>query len=202
MPYAPWVLDTLATYNTSALQPDPDPLHWKHLTEKATPPTWDDLDQLLAAAHSAGVPWATPLAVWPNHEDASEALITYDLPDGTRRASLCQNIRLYLAPGEHPCWGDAIMWGLNTIRTTGERLAPTTDVAMQRLTQLATDSVTAWHTERTGILADMGLNPDERPQDASQLDTAIRPYEKDAFALLEGFAALREQPLPATRNAL
>ncbi|MFJ4342653.1 hypothetical protein [Streptomyces sp. NPDC088915] len=45
-------------------------------------------------------------------------------------------------------------------------------------------SVEEWEKERADVLAETGLTPDEQPADSSALDDALRPYEKDALALL------------------
>ncbi|MET8680975.1 hypothetical protein ABZW18_26190 [Streptomyces sp. NPDC004647] len=50
--------------------------------------------------------------------------------------------------------------------------------------------VGAWEQERTQLLAARDLAPHQRPENPSDLDNAIRPYEKDAFALLTELAHL------------
>ncbi|MFI5864756.1 hypothetical protein [Streptomyces sp. NPDC051546] len=189
MPYAPWVLDTFATYNSLVLQPDPPTVQWDELFHSAPPPTWNDLEKLLAAAQSAQVTWAQPLLVWPDAAEPRYALITYDLPDGSRRASLSEDIEFFAPHTEHPTWGDVILWSLTEIRETGERLART-DVALQRLAAEAAATITSWESERAHLLADEGLEADEQPEDASLLDDALRPYEKDAMPVLRALAYL------------
>ncbi|MCQ1580409.1 hypothetical protein [Streptomyces parvus] len=189
MPYAPWVLDTLAAYNPPLMHPDPSPEQWDELFDSAPPLTWDDLEKLLTAAQSAQVTWAAPLLVWPDAADARYALITYDLPDGSRRASLSEDVEFFLPPTEHPTWGDMIVWSLTDIREAGERLVRT-DVALQRLAAEAAATITSWESERARLLADDGMEADEQPGDASSLDDAIRPYEKDAMSALRALAHL------------
>ncbi|MEU1076517.1 MULTISPECIES: hypothetical protein [unclassified Streptomyces] len=189
MPYAPWVLDTLAAYNSPVLHPDTLPEQWDELFASAPPLTWDDLEKLLAAAQSARVTWAEPLLVWPDAADARYALITYDLPDGSRRASLSEDIDFFAPPTERPTWGDVIVWSLADIREAGERLART-DLALQRLAVEAAATITSWESDRARLLADEGMEADEEPEDASCLDDAIRPYEKDAMNVLHALAHL------------
>ncbi|MFH0245973.1 hypothetical protein ACGRHY_26965 [Streptomyces sp. HK10] len=78
------------------------PEQWDELFVSAPPLTWDELEKLLAAAQSARVAWAEPLLVWPDAADARYALITYDLPDGSRRASLSEDIDFFALPTERP----------------------------------------------------------------------------------------------------
>ncbi|MFD6334903.1 hypothetical protein ACFWGI_35745 [Streptomyces niveus] len=189
MPYAPWVLRTLAAYNTPVLNPDPSPLEWDELFNSAPPLTWDDLETLLAAAKSAQVTWAKPILIWPNKHDARYALITYDLPDGSRRASLSEDVEFFRPPTDRATWGDVIIGSLFAIREAGECLART-DLALQHLGAEAAASINAWENERAQLLNDKGLNADEQPEDASFLDDAIRPYEKDALTVLRDLADL------------
>ncbi|MYS33508.1 hypothetical protein K388_05839 [Streptomyces sp. KhCrAH-43] len=189
MPYAPWVLDTLAAYNSPVLHPDPSPEQWDELFVSAPPLTWDDLERLLAAAQSARVTWAEPLLIWPDAADARYALITYDLPDGSRRASPSEDIDFFTPPTEQATWGDVIVWSLADIREAGERLARI-DLALQRLAAEAAATMASWESERAGLLADEGLEADEQPEDASFLDDAIRPYEQGAMNVLQALAHL------------
>ncbi|MFH8257851.1 hypothetical protein [Streptomyces roseolus] len=183
------MLDTLAAYNSPILHPDPLPGQWDELFDSAPPLTWNELERLLAAAQSARVTWAGPLLVWPDAADTRSALITHDLPDGSRRASLSEAIDFYTPPGEQPTWGDMIVWSLAAIREAGERLIPT-DLALQRVAAEAAATITSWESERARLLADRGLEPEEQPEDASFLDDAIRPYEKDAMNILQALAHL------------
>ncbi|MEU6290388.1 hypothetical protein [Streptomyces sp. NPDC046988] len=189
MPYAPWVLDTLAAYNSPVLHPDPSPEQWDELFVSAPPLTWDDLERLLAAAQSARVTWAEPLLIWPDAADARYALITYDLPDGSRRASPSEDIDFFTPPTEQATWGDVIVWSLADIREAGERLARI-DLALQRLAAEAAATMASWESERAGLLADEGLEADEQPEDASFLDDAIRPYGQGATNVLQALAHL------------
>jgi hypothetical protein len=190
MPYARWVLDTVAAYNRPVPHLDADcSVDWAEVFDDAFPLTWDDLDQLLAAAVACEIAWALPLQVWPNAKDPRHALITYDLPDGNRRASLSEDVDFYQPPTEHPTLADAVVWGLQAIRESGEQLVRI-DVALRRALQEATTTVFDWDHEHEDILAQGGLAPDEQVEDASDLDDAIRPYERDALAQLRALAAL------------
>jgi hypothetical protein len=189
MPYAPWVLRTLAAYNTPVLHPDPSTQEWDELFDSAPPLTWDDLETLLAAAMSAQVTWAEPILIWPGKEDARYALITYDLPDGSRRASLSEDVEFFRPPTDRATWGEVIIWSLFAIREAGECLART-DLALQRLGAEAAASITAWDNERAQLMIEEGMDADEQPEDASFLDDAIRPYEKDALPVLRALADL------------
>jgi hypothetical protein len=183
------VLHTLAAYNSPLLHPEPSPEQWDELFDSAPPLTWGDLEKLLAAARTAKVTWAEPLLVWPEVGDPRYALITYDLPDGARRASPSEDIEFFLPPMDKATWGDVIVWSLATIREAGERLART-DLALQRLATEAAASITSWESERAQLLHDERLEADEQPEDCSFLDDAIRPYEKDAMAALRSLAHL------------
>ncbi|MFJ5952608.1 hypothetical protein [Streptomyces noursei] len=189
MPYAPWVLDTLAAYNSPILHPDPSPQEWDELFDRAPGLTWDNLERLLVAAQTAQAAWAEPILVWPDAQDARYALITYDLPDGSRRASLSEDIKFFRPPTEHDTWGDVIVWSLAAIRETGEHLART-DLALQRLAAEAAAAVTSWESEHAQLMDDKGLEADEEPADSSFLDDAIRPYDKDAMSVLRALAHL------------
>jgi hypothetical protein len=189
MPYAPWVLDTFAAYSTPVLHPDAMPPDWDELFDTRPPLTWDDLEKLLTAAKTTQVSWAQQLLIWPDATDPRNALITYDLPDGTRRASLAEDIEYFQPPSEHATWADAICWGLQAVREVGERMVRI-DLALHRLATEAAASVTAWESERTHLLTDRGLEAGDQPEDASFLDDAIRPYEKDAMSVLHVLAAL------------
>ncbi|MCX4826359.1 hypothetical protein OG883_42725 [Streptomyces sp. NBC_01142] len=74
MPYAPWVLHTLAAYNSPLLHPEPSPEQWDELFDSAPPLTWGDSEKLLAAApaRTAKVTWAEPLLVWPEVGDPAK----------------------------------------------------------------------------------------------------------------------------------
>jgi hypothetical protein len=198
MPYAPWVLHTLAAYNSSHPHPVPSTEQWDELFDSAPGLTWDDLEKLLTAARSAQVTWAKPLLVWPDAEDARYALITYDLPDGSRRASLSENVDFFLPPTEEATWGDVIVWSLAAIRETGERLTRT-DLALQRLAVEAASSINSWENERAELMNDEGLETDEQPEDSSFLDDAVRPYEKDAMSVVRALAHLSAGRCPVCR---
>ncbi|MCX4681637.1 hypothetical protein OG413_41280 [Streptomyces sp. NBC_01433] len=195
MPYAPWVLHTFAAYNTPFMHPDSSPDEYDELFDLAPPLTWDDLEQLLIAARSAEVTWADPLLIWPDAAEARYALITYDLPDGSRRASLSEDVEFFRPPTVHATWGDVIIWSLSAIREAGEVLART-DLALQRLGAEAAASITDWENERAQLMHDEGLDADEQPEDCSILDDAIRPYEKDAMAVLRALAHLSASRCP------
>ncbi|MDF3303299.1 hypothetical protein P3H78_32785, partial [Streptomyces sp. K1PA1] len=150
------MLSTLAAYNSPVLHPDPSPEQWDELFASAPPLTWDDLERLLAAAQSARVTWAEPILIWPDAADARYALITYDLPDGSRRASPSEDIGFFTPPTEQPTWGDVIVWSLADIREAGERLARI-DLALQRLAAEAAATMASWESERACLLADKGL---------------------------------------------
>ncbi|MFD7866975.1 hypothetical protein [Streptomyces sp. NPDC059783] len=93
MPYVPWLLESLAAYNSPILHPDPLPEQWDELLFGVAPPlTCTGLERLVAAARSARVTWAEPLLVWPDAADTQYALITHNRPDGSRRPSLSQVI--------------------------------------------------------------------------------------------------------------
>ncbi|MGC5263921.1 hypothetical protein ACPXCO_23165 [Streptomyces cyaneofuscatus] len=200
MPYAPWVLNTLAAFNSPVLQPDPQPEQWDELFNSAPGLTWDDLEKLLTAAQNAQVTWAEPILIWPDVTDARYALITYDLPDGSRRASLSEDVQYFRPPTDRATWGDAIIWSLLAIREAGECLART-DLALQRLGVAAAASITSWENERAQVMADRDLEADEQPEDSSFLDDAIRPYEKDAMATLRDLALLSAGRCPVCRLA-
>ncbi|MET7487083.1 hypothetical protein [Streptomyces sp. NPDC005538] len=200
MPYERWVLHTLAAYNSPHPHPDPSPDQWHELFDTAPALTWDDLEQLLAAARSAQVTWAEPILIWPDAEDARYALITYDLPDGSRRASLSEDVEFFRPPTEQATWGDMIVWSLAAIRETGESLART-DLAVQRLMAEAAASITSWENERAQLMKDEGLEADEQPEDSSFLDDAIRPYEKDAMPVLQALAHLSNGRCPVCQLA-
>ncbi|MGW3929819.1 hypothetical protein ACWECC_17195 [Streptomyces microflavus] len=189
MPYAPWVLDTLAAYNSPVLHPDPQPEQWDELFDSAPGLTWDNLEKLLAAAKSTQVTWADPILIWPDVADARYALITYDLPNGSRRASLSEDVQFFRPPTDRATWGDVIIWSLFDIREAGECLART-DLALQRLGAEAAASIGSWENERAQLMNDEGLDADEQPEDSSFLDDAIRPYEKDAMPVLRALALL------------
>lgn len=189
MPHAPWVLDTFDAYNTTAMFPDSSLEHWGELFDTAPPLSWNDVRELLAAAQTAHVTWADPLLIWPNGEDRSYALVTYDLPDGSRRASLSEDIVFFSPPQERPTWGEAIAWSLSAIRKAGERLVRT-DLPLLRLAAEASASITSWDDERSRLLNEAGLEAGEQPEDFSFLDDAIRPYEKDAMPVLRALAHL------------
>ncbi|MCZ1012062.1 hypothetical protein [Streptomyces lydicus] len=189
MPYAPWVLDTLAAYNSPHLHPAPSPEQWDELFESAPTLTWDDLEKILTAAKSAQVTWAEPILLWPDAEDARYALITQDLPDGSRRASLSEDFEFFRPPTEQPSWGDAIAWSLVAIGETAERLART-DRALHRLAAAAAASITSWENERTHLMNDQCLQANEQPQDPSSLGDAICTYEKDPMPILRALAHL------------
>ncbi|WP_331732118.1 hypothetical protein OG613_47475 (plasmid) [Streptomyces sp. NBC_00015] len=198
MPYAPWVLHTLAAYNSSQPHPAPSTDQWDELFDSAPGLTWDDLEKLLTAARSVHVTWAEPLLIWPDAEDARYALITYDLPDGSRRASLSEDVEFFLPPTEQATWGDVIVWSLAAIRETGERLTRTA-LALQRLAVEAAASINSWENERAELVNDEGLEADEQPEDSSFLDDAIRPYEKDAMSVLRALAHLSAGRCPVCR---
>ncbi|RNG29807.1 hypothetical protein, partial [Streptomyces botrytidirepellens] len=197
MPYAPWVLDTLAAYNSPHLHPG-SPEQWDELFDSAPELTWNGLEKILMAARSAQATWADPLLVWPDAEDARYALITYDLPDGSRRASLCEDIHFFRPPTEQATWGDVIVWSLASFRETSEPLART-GLALQRLAAEAATSITAWENERAQLMNDKGLEADEQPEDSSFLEDAIRPYEKDAMSVLRALAHLSAGRCPMCR---
>ncbi|MEV8606154.1 hypothetical protein AB0465_40535 [Streptomyces griseoviridis] len=185
----PHPFDGTRPYNTPVLHPDPSLQEWDELFNSAPPPTWDDLETLLAVAQNAQVTWAEPILIWPNKEDARYALITYDLPDGSRRASLSEDVEFFRPPTDGATWGDVIIWSLFAIREAGECLART-GLALQCLGAEAAGSITAWETERAQLINDQGLDADKQPEDASFLDDDIRPYEKDALPVLRALADL------------
>lgn len=79
-------------------------------------------------------------------------------------------------PNLTPCLRAIVRWAL---------LGPLDDKVRE-----AARCVQEWEQHRTDVLAGMGLGPGERPDDSSELDYAIRDFEKSALALLCDFRDL------------
>ncbi|MFI1189670.1 hypothetical protein [Streptomyces californicus] len=110
MPYAGWLLNTLAEWDPAADPHDVGPEF-----------DWNDIDGLLGMAHNAGVAWAQPLAIWPLN--AHEALITLDMPDGgPRLCSLVEEVAFCTSPLPEPTLADAAWHALTSVRDTGASL--------------------------------------------------------------------------------